>query len=176
MTVDARLMTADELLRIPDDGYRYELVRGELKKMSPGKRKHGRAAGRIHGRLAAWVFDRNLGDVYSSDTGFLLARNPDTVRCPDVSFVRREHLLDEDDFPAAPDLAIEVKSPSNTDAELLAKTAEYLEAGTQAVIIVDPRRKTVVVHRPSGATVISDVLTVDEVIPGWQLPLSDIFS
>ncbi|HEV7921887.1 MAG TPA: Uma2 family endonuclease [Thermoanaerobaculia bacterium] len=176
MTVDTRLMTADELLQMPEDGYRYELVQGELRKMSPAKRKHGRIAGRIHVRLGAWVLERSLGDVYSSDTGFLLSRDPDTVRCPDVSFVRTERLEEADDFPSAPDLAIEVISPTDRYSDVAEKKDEYLRAGVQAVVIVDPRRKTVTIHRATGTTEVESVLTVDDVVPGWQLPLSDIFA
>src|SRR6476646_2618258 len=111
MTVDTRLMTADELLRMPDDGFRYELVRGELKKMSPAGSKHGRIGMRIGVRLGAYVLDHKLGETFTSETGFLLARNPDTVRCPDVSFVHTERIVDSDDlFLGSPDLAIEVIS------------------------------------------------------------------
>ncbi|MGZ8868456.1 MAG: Uma2 family endonuclease, partial [Thermoanaerobaculia bacterium] len=86
MTVDARLFTADELLRLPEDGCRFELVEGELKKMSPAGGRHGRIAHRISLRLGAYVEQHELGVVYSSDTGFLLSRTPDTVRAPDVAF------------------------------------------------------------------------------------------
>ncbi|HKO58337.1 MAG TPA: Uma2 family endonuclease [Thermoanaerobaculia bacterium] len=176
MTVDARLMTADELLRLPDDGYRYELVRGELKRMSPGGAKHGKIGMRIGAPLGTYVVGRRLGEVFTSETSFLLSRNPDTVRCPDVAFVRTERLVDTDAaYPGAPDLVVEVISPGDTHAEVLRKTAEYLNAGVQAVILVDPRRKSVIVHRPSGATPLDEVLAVEDVVPGWQIPLSAIF-
>jgi Uma2 family endonuclease len=176
MTVDTRLMTADEVVLMPDDGYRYELVQGELRKMSPGGAKHGAVGMRIGVPLGAYALEHRLGEVFTSETLFVLSRNPDTARCPDVGFVRTERLVDtESAFPGPPDIAVEVMSPGDTHAEVLRKTAEYLSAGVQAVIIVDPRRKTVVVHRPSGATNIEDVLTIDEVVPGWRLPLAKIF-
>jgi len=169
-------MTADELSRLPDDGYRYELVRGQLRRMSPGKEEHGFITGQIHIRLGMWVWPRNLGRVYSSETGFRLASNPDTVRCPDVSFVRASTPRQRHDFPPPPDIAFEVKSPSNTYKELLEKKDDYLAAGTLAVVIVDPPKKAVTVHRPNGVRTVEDILTLDDVLPGWQLPLAELFA
>jgi Uma2 family endonuclease len=181
MTVDTRLFTADELLRLPDDGYRYELVEGELKKMSPAGGKHGRIAHRISLRLGAYVEQHQLGIVYSSDTGFMLSRSPDTVRAPDVAFDRAERAVDTDGYlPGAPDLAIEVLSPSDLYSEVVQKTNQYLRAGTRAVVVVDPWKRIVQVHRLSGAetitTTVTDVLEVDEVVPAWKLTLEDIYS
>ena len=176
MTIDARLLTADELLRLPDDGFRHELVRGELRKMSPAGARHSRIAVRIAARLLAYVEQHRLGAVYGADGGFILSRNPDTVRAPDVSFVRAERVLDTAGFmPGAPDLAVEVISPSDLYSEVDAKTLEYLRAGTRAVVIVEPEKRTVRVHRASGSVLVEDVLSVDEVVPGWTLPLSELF-
>jgi Uma2 family endonuclease len=180
MTVDTRVFTADELLRLPDDGCRYELVEGELKKMSPAGGKHGRISMRIALRLGAYVEQHQLGVVYSSDTGFILSRSPDTVRAPDVAFDRMERAVDTDGYlPGAPDLAIEVLSPSDLYSEVVQKTTQYLRAGTRAVV-VDPWKRVVQVHRSSGTetitTTVADVLEVDDVVPGWRLPLDDIYS
>jgi len=177
MAVDTKLMTADELLRMPDDGFRYELVRGELKKMSPAGSDHGRIGARIGARLGSYVLDHKLGETFTSETGFILTRNPETVRCPDVSFVRRERVVYTPKFvPGPPDLAVEVISPANAYSEVLRKKDEYLRAGAQAVVIVDPDRELVEIHRPSGVITAHDILTVDDVVPGWRMPLSDIFS
>ncbi|HEX6096461.1 MAG TPA: Uma2 family endonuclease [Thermoanaerobaculia bacterium] len=181
MTVDARLFTADELLRLPEDGSRYELVEGELKKMSPAGGKHGRIAHRLSLRLGSYVEQHRLGVVYSSDTGFILSRSPDTVRAPDIAFVRKERAVDTDGYiPGAPDLAIEVVSPSDLYSEVVQKTNEYLRAGTQAVVVVDPWKRIVQVHRLSGAetiaTNVTDVLEVADVVPGWKLLLDDIYN
>lgn len=174
MTTATKLMTADELLRMPDDGYRYELVRGELKKMSPAGWNHQRIIMRISRHLANYVADHKLGEVVPSETSFLLGRNPDSVRCPDVAFVRAERVIDTDlYFPGAPDLAVEVMSPNDTYPKVLAKKDEYLRSGVRAVVIVT-RRKSVEIHRLSGVTQAEDVLAVDEVVPGWQMPLSEI--
>jgi Uma2 family endonuclease len=176
MTIATKLMTADELLRLPDDGFMYELVRGELKKMSPAGWKHGSIGNRIAIPLGGYVRQHRLGEVPNSDTGYILAQNPDTVRQPDASFVRAERIVNTDHFfPGAPDLAVEIMSPNDTYAEVTAKKDDYLRTGTQAVVIVDPRRKTIEIHRPTGVTKAEDVLAVDDVVPGWQLPLSEIF-
>lgn len=180
MTVDARLFTADELLRLPDDGFRYELVRGELRKMPPAGSKHGRIAARVLIRLGTFVEQHRLGVVYAAETGFVLGRGPDTVRAPDVAFVRAERVVTADGFyPAAPDLAVEVLSPSDSFGEVQEKTREWLQAGTRAVVLVDPAKRQVTIQRADDSRIVSaavtDVLSVPEVVPGWELPLSEIF-
>ena len=176
MSVDARVFTADELLQLPDDGSRYELVRGELRKMSPAGGRHSQIAARIVARLLVYVEEHQLGAVYGADGGFVLSRNPDTLRVPDGSFVRAERFVDTPAFVAgAPDLAVEVISPSDLYSEVAWKTDEYLRAGTRAVILVDPEKRTVRVSRASGTVLIDDVLTVEEVIPGWRMSVAEIF-
>src|SRR5438105_13583009 len=93
MTVGT-LMTADELLRHPDDGSRYELVRGELRKMSPSGARHGVVAAQIIGSLAGHVKAHRLGKVYASESGFRISRSPDTVRAPAAAFVRSERAFE----------------------------------------------------------------------------------
>src|SRR3954447_24700286 len=92
MSTTEQLMTADELLRMPDDGFRYELVKGELRKMCPAGNEHGRVAMKFGWRLAQYVEANDLGEVYAAETGFLISSEPDTVRAPDVSFVRKERI------------------------------------------------------------------------------------
>jgi Uma2 family endonuclease len=177
MTVDTRVFTADELLQLPDDGWRYELVEGELRKMAPAGYEHGLIANRISARLFTYVEQHRLGQVPAAETGFTISRNPDTVLAPDVAFVRAERAADTRGFFAgAPDVAIEVVSPSDRYTEVAAKTRTYLRAGTLAVVIVDPEARIVEVHRPSGRTDVSDVLTLEDVIPGWSMTLEDIFT
>lgn len=175
MTVTS-LMSADELLRLPDDGYRYELVRGELRKMSPAGTRHSVIGAEILASLSAYVKANRLGKVTGADGGFLVARNPDTVLAPDVGFIRGERAVITDRFfDGPPDLAIEVISPSDTYTEVEEKTQEWLGAGTRAVVVVNPRRNTVKVHRPAGSEDLTDVLAVDDVVPGWRMPFSEIF-
>jgi len=180
MTVDTRLFTADELLRLPDDGFRYELVEGELKTMSPSGAEHSRIAVLIARSLANHVLEHGLGAVYGADGGFLLGRDPDTMRSPDVAFVcTARYVRTEHFFPGAPDLAVEVISPSDLASEVSFKTAQYLRAGTRAVAVVDSAKRIVYVHRAAGndvhTTIVEDVLEVGDVVPGWKMPLGEIF-
>lgn len=92
MAVAHQLVTAQELMEMPDDGYRYELVEGELRRMSPASHQHGRIILNLSAPLHHYVRTHSLGTVYAAETGFLLARNPDTVRAPDVGFVKQERV------------------------------------------------------------------------------------
>ncbi len=180
VTVDTRLFTAEELLRLPDDGSRYELVEGELKKMSPSGAEHSRIALVIGSSLLVHVTKHRLGTVYGADGGFVLKRGPDTMRAPDVSFVSAERYVKTHQFfPGAPDLAVEVMSPNDLASEVSFKTSQYLRAGTRAVVVVDADKRIVYVHRASGTDVITkiaeDVLEVDDIVPGWKMPLNEIF-
>lgn len=175
MTVGT-FMTADELLRLPDDGWRYELVKGELKKMSPSGARHGNVSANLIASLVPHVRKSRLGLVYASEVGFIIARNPDTVRAPDAAFVRSERAIETAGFfVGPPDVAFEVVSPGDSYSEVEEKTVEWLRGGVLVVVIVDPRRKTVRVHRSTGTTNVEDVLEIDDVIPGWRAPLAEIF-
>ena len=182
MVTTTRPVTAEDLLEMPDDGFRYELVRGELRKMAPAGHVHGRYASSTGGYLMMHVRANKLGRTYGAETGFLLASDPDHVRAPDGAFVRRERAEAAGDapgfFPGAPDLAIEVVSPSDRYTEVDEKVADWLDAGTLAVVVVNPRGRTVKVHRPaSDVTVLSeaDTLDVGDVVPGWRMAVKEIF-
>ncbi|HVR39197.1 MAG TPA: Uma2 family endonuclease [Thermoanaerobaculia bacterium] len=175
MTV-ATQMTADELLQLPDDGWRYELVHGELRKMSPTGADHGDVAAQIIISLGAHVNQKKLGKVYTAEAGFRISRNPDTVRAPDVAFVRAERVVKTPKyFEGPPDVAFEVVSPSDSYSDIEEKTLDWLRAGVRAVVIVDPRTKSVRLHRDARAVNVTDVLEIDDVIPGWRMALSEIF-
>ncbi|HWS70911.1 MAG TPA: Uma2 family endonuclease [Thermoanaerobaculia bacterium] len=178
MTVDARLMTAEELLRMPDDGMRHELVNGEVSTMSPAGEEHGGISQEIARQLGNHVRAQRLGKVYGADVGFVLSRDPDTVRAPDAAFVRADRVVHmKEYFPGAPDLAIEVISPNDTYTEVDAKVREYLRAGSQMVVVINPRNQSATVHTANGGTHLSidDTLDGGDVVPGWRLPLRDIF-
>lgn len=182
MTTGTR-MTAEELLRMPDDGYRYELVRGELVKMAPAGRRHGRLDMRIGWRLAQYVEAHQLGEVHTADTGFRLASRPDTVRAPDVSFLQQNRMAEVGDvegyWPGAPDLAVEVISPSDTYTDVENKVTEWLDAGTAMVVVVNPRHETVTVYRSRTEIAIltrEERLDGGDVVPGWSLDLQELFS
>lgn len=183
MVSKPRLVTAQELLEMPDDGYHYELVRGELRKMAPAGARHGRSAGKVARPLMNYVATNNLGEVYIAEAGFLLASDPDVVRVPDTAFVRRERFVDVGDvdgfFPGPPDLAVEVISPSDRYSEVAEKVEDWLKAGTRMVIVVDPRRRIASVHLPGREPLTfteQDTLDGGDVVPGWSMPVADIFA
>lgn len=151
--------------------------------MTPAGHTHGRVAMRAAWPLAQHVEERGLGVVYAAETGFILARDPDTVRAPDVAFIRRERVEEVGEtggyWPGAPDLAVEVVSPGDTYAEVESKVAEWLGAGVRVVIVVDPSNRVVKVHRSlTDVTVLTEDDEVDgaDVIPGWRLPVRRLFS
>ena len=182
MTTTTQPMTAEELLNMPDDGFRYELIRGELRKMPPAGHDHGGIAAFITIQLGKHVMEGGLGKVYAAETGFKLESDPDHVRAPDAAFVRRDRAATAREtpgfFPGPPDVAVEVISPSDRYTEVEEKVADWLDAGTLAVIVVDPRRRTVKVHRSATDAVVlseADMLAVGDIVPGWQMPVRDIF-
>jgi Uma2 family endonuclease len=176
------LVTAEELERMGEDA-RYELVRGELVPVSPPGGEHGEFAAWLAAALIAFVRPRRLGTVYV-ETGFILSRRPDTVRGPDVAFVTRERRASlggriRGYIPGAPDLAIEIRSPEDTLAELSAKAADYLRAGTRFVWVVDPVAQTVQVHRfgePAFTIQAGASLDGKDPLPGFTLPLNELFA
>ena len=185
MTTTHALMTAEELLQLPDTGQRYELVRGELHTMSPASHQHGRIAGKIIVWLGTYVQAHQLGEVYAAETGFVLAHDPDTVRAPDVAFVRRERveaaMTDEGYFPGAPDLAIEVISPDDRYTEVEEKVTDWLDAGSQMMIVLNPRQRRRMGKIYRSATLVTtltidDTLDGEDVVPGWTLPVRDLFT
>jgi Uma2 family endonuclease len=177
-----RLMTADDLLQLPDDGLRHELVAGELIDMAPANALHSVIALELGARLRNYVQVHNQGAIFGADAGFLIARDPDTVRAPDVAFVTQERIarigLPEQYFPGPPDLAVEVISPSERRAEIDAKVADYLRAGTQMVWVVEPTTRSVTVHEPNSAPrrlSAADTLDAGLLIPGLALPVGEFF-
>ena len=174
-------MTADELLDMPDDGWRYELIRGELVQMPLNGLRNGRIAAQMASSLSGCVDANGLGNVVIA-AGYILEFDPNTVRAPDVSFISRERLeeIGETDryFPAAPDLAVEVISPNDRYTEVEAKVLEWLDAGTRMVIVVNPRTRTVRVYRSPydvDDLGMDDEIDGGDVVPGWRLAVSRIF-
>lgn len=172
---------ADELLRLPDDGYRYELVRGELRQMTPAGSRHGGVAMTLGVLLGQFVRARRLGRVFAAETGFVLATAPDTVRAPDVAFVQRERLsagLPRGYWPGAADLAAEVLSPNDSFAAVQEKVFCWLDAGCRMVLVVDPEARAVTVYRArDDARTLrgSDSLDGVDVVPGWRVAVAELF-
>jgi Uma2 family endonuclease len=183
MAVVRQQVTADELLYMPDDGFRYELVRGELRQMNPAGNVHGRVAMSFAWRLAQYVDENRLGTVYAAETGFRLSSNPDTVRAPDVAFVSRARVEAvgevEGFWPEAPDLAVEVVSPGDSYADVEEKVFDWLDAATKMVVVINPRQRSATVYKSPGditALAEADVLDGGEIVPGFELAVRDIFA
>ena len=149
--------------------------------MSPAGFEHGEIAGRIHGHLFYFVMQNHLGMVTAAETGFQIGHDPDTVRAPDVGFVRAERVSPRRTrgfFQGSADLAVEVVSPTDRAGELLAKVQDWLAAGCRAVWVVDPTSRTISVYRGSGETKLlslTDEVTDDELLPGFRLPVAEVF-
>jgi Uma2 family endonuclease len=175
-------VTADELLAMPDDGLCYELVKGELICMPPPGFVHGVRTLKLTTPLDNHVTANRLGVVCAAETGFLLAQNPDTVRAPDIAFVRRERIEKAGEvkgyWVGAPDLAVEVTSPGNTIREVEDKVAQWLEAGARMVWVVSSKLRTVTVYRSLTDIVVlteKDTLDGGDVVPGFQIRVAEIF-
>lgn len=182
MTVETKPVTAGELLRMPDDGFRYELVRGELRQMTPAGSAHGFIAARLLGSLQRHVDANNLGRTYAAETGFKISSEPDTVRAPDAAFVSRERVEQAGEvagyWPGAPDLAVEVVSPGDAHSEVVEKALAWLDAGCRMVLVVDPKNRIVTVYRaPRDVSVLGEDDTVDgaNVVPRWELSVAELF-
>jgi Uma2 family endonuclease len=188
MSTTTRLITADELLVMPrrdehGNDCCLELIRGEVKRMSPGGGTHGKLCMKLGAVLLAFVESNDLGAVFGAETGFTVERDPDSVLGADAAFVTKERLQsveDEDKFlPFAPDLAVEVLSKSNTVAEIDEKIALYFAAGSRQVWIVNPKRRTVAVYSsPFDVRIFGeqDTLEGGDVLPGFSYELSKLFS
>lgn len=174
-------LTIEEFERLPDDEWRCELVRGVVVREPPAGFEHGRVANRILHLLTGFVEKHDLGEVLASETGFVLFEEPPTVRAPDAAFVAEGRVP----FPAppgfgrlAPDLAVEVVSPSNTIAQIHSKVLDYLDAGSHLVWVVDPTTRSVTAYRSRKEIRLlaeDEDLDGGEVLPGFQVKLSEIF-
>jgi len=174
------LMTAGELLHVHIPDKHVELVHGVLSVREPPGYLHGDVTARLTKRLMDHVDARELGRVLAAETGFQLRSDPDTVRAPDIAFIRREHLPDPRPvgyLALAPDLVIEVLSPRDRPGEVLAKVADWLNAGTRLVWVMDPERRLARVYREDGSETLlagDDALDGEDVVPGFSCPLSAV--
>jgi Uma2 family endonuclease len=172
------LITAEEFALLPD-ARRYELVRGELREMSPTNYGHGVVAGRIVTLVQKWNDERAAGTV-GVEIGHQLTHDPDTVRGPDVSFLRRLHRekVGRVWVEGGPDLAVEVRSPHDRQREIDERVADYFVAGTPLVWIVDPAARTIVVRAPGApdrTLTESDFLEGGDVLPGFRVAVREVF-
>jgi Uma2 family endonuclease len=153
---------ASQLLAMPHGRQRSELVRGELRPLRPAGWLHGAIAGRVHSCLGVDVILHGLGEVLAAETGCLLECDPDTVRAADVAFVGREHIAGVEaargHLPGAPDLVVEVLSPSDHPAQVREKVVGWIAAGCRLVWIIDPARRRGEVVLPGSELRRSEVL------------------
>jgi Uma2 family endonuclease len=180
MSETTRFVTADELEKLSDDDCRYELVAGRLIRMSPVGYLHGKIVLQFAALLGRYLESRGVGTAVI-EVGFKLASNPDTVRAPDLAFIRQERIppLDPKGFwEGPPDLAVEVLSPQDRSSDVQEKVEEYLSGGVTLVLVVDPDSKSVVAYRrlspPVALRAGDDVLEFDDSVPGFRCRVRDI--
>jgi Uma2 family endonuclease len=180
--ISTRALTAEELLRLPDDDRRLELIEGELREMPPAGAEHGTVAFHIAALLQGHITAHDAGRGFAAETGFLLARDPDTVRAPDAAFVSRERAERAGRvlgyWPGAPDLAVEVVSPGDAYSQLHDKALAWLAAGTQLVLVADPATRRVTLYRsPADVTVLEgdQAVDCDPILPGFAPPARALF-
>jgi Uma2 family endonuclease len=179
MATVEKTMTAEEYLALGDIGPS-ALIQGELIHMSPTGYYHGCIASNIDGALRDYLKTKKLGKTSTSEAGFLISRNPDTVRAPDVAFVRTERLppgVQRKFFEGPPDLAVEVLSPDDRMCEVNAKIHDWLDAGCVQVWVVDPQTKSVMVYRSARDISVfteSDTLAAPELLPGFSMSVAEI--
>jgi Uma2 family endonuclease len=184
MAQHTTVLTAEDLLRMPDDGlHKRELVAGRLVTMTPAGVQHGVVGTRLGAAMATHVDAHRLGFVCGPDTGFQLASDPDTVRSPDLSFVVRSRVsasgLPQGYWQGAPDLAVEILSPGDSRSELRAKIAEYLRLGAREVWFVEPAERRLTIHGAGQTPRVlgeADTLEGGSLLPGFRYALSRLFS
>jgi Uma2 family endonuclease len=176
-----RLVTADEYIRLPDDGRRTELRRGVVVYMNPPGFRHGEVCSNIHLHVESFARNNQLGRTLTNDSGIITERDPDTVRGADISFYCYQRVPKEQSplgyAGASPEVVFEVVSPTNTRREIVRKTGEYLNAGVNVVGVVDPEFRTVNLSypdRPTEKLQGDDLLTLAD-LPGFSLPVSKFF-
>ena len=180
-TVDRQMLTAREFWLLPENGMQRALVRGDVyETMLPGAR-HGLVAAILSMLLRLWAKQGPHGYV-GVESGFLLARNPDTIRGPDVFYIRAERMpspgIPEGFWLIHPDLAVEVVSPNETAEDVREKVRDYLAAGTPLVWVIYPRTQEVVAHTPDGyaQTFCRDAtLDAPAVLPGFSCAVHVLF-
>lgn len=184
MAQATRLLKAEEFEDMPETpGVRHELVRGEVIEVPFAGAEHGDIVLALVTLLHAFIRPRRLGKLYGDGVGFRIHRDPDTVRGPDVSFVARTRVPPSGSpkgyWMLAPDLAVEVVSPSDRKSNIEAKVEDYLAAGVRLVWVVWPDTQTVTVHAPDAephALTAADALDGGDVLPGFSAAVAELFA
>jgi Uma2 family endonuclease len=176
-----RAATAEDLDSLSAEGRRFELVAGELEPMSPVGGGQGKSTSRLTAFAAGHVLRHGLGEGFGAETGFLLARDPDTVLAPDWAFVRQERLPDPLPagwVPVVPDLVLETRSPHDSRRKVQEKVELWLGYGVRVVWDADPARRQLLVHRrgqPPEVLGPGDLLEEPELLPGFQAAVGELF-
>ena len=182
------IITEDDLIRLDSQGKFYEVVNGELVQMSPVGYEHSELVFSGAKLLDTFVRTHKLGYIHPDNLIYVLARNEEggvqVVRVPDISFIRRGRFPKNFDrkrgFPGAPDLAIEIVSPSESESKTLAKVRDYLRYGSEQVWVLFPDPKEVYQYRrddPKNIRIYTgdDVIEAENLFPGLNLKTSDLF-
>jgi Uma2 family endonuclease len=182
MATTTDLLTAEEFSKLPDSGRPAELVRGVVVALDLPGCRHGEVCGRIAYLLVDLLKTRRVGRAVINNSGIVTKRDPDTVRGPDVayySFARLPHGSSPKGYPSVtPEVVFEVRSPSDSWPELLAKAAEYLKAGVLTAVVLDPDSQTVHIYRPSATpnlVTADDVLALPEIDEEFRIPAARFF-
>lgn len=176
------LITAEAFAALPRDGWRAELIRGEVVTMPAAFTDHGETAMNLGAIVTTYVKAQHLGKTFAAETGFLIARNPDTVRAPDFAFIQTSRVT-----PVAsttgwgqviPDLVAEVVSSSDRSNEIDQKVRMWLDAGVQLVWVLYPQTRTIFAHTPNAPVSMlksGGVLAGGDVLPGFSVAVDEIF-
>lgn len=183
MTATAKkLLTAEDFLLLPDNGKRLSLVRGEVVAEALSGAQHGIIVARVGARLACRSSECGAG-IVGCPSGFVLARDPDTVRGPDIFFVRADRIppggIPEGFFEGAPDVAVEIIGPADREVDLREKVGDFLAAGAFLALVVYPRTRELVAHTPDGLARTcraDEVFTAPELLPGFACPVAELFA
>jgi Uma2 family endonuclease len=177
---EERLMTGEELACRPDLNP-CELVNGRVVPMAPAGHIHGEVESRLDVELALYARKTGSGRVLVGEVGIYTGRDPDTVRGADIVFISHERYVRRGPsvfLDIAPELVVEILSPEDRPGQVNDKIREYLAAGVDRIWFVNPRRRSVLVYRSPGqveALEVGDTLRDEEILPGFALPLSELF-
>ena len=177
-----QLITAEQFMEMPDiPGKRFELVNGEVIEVPLAGYTHARIVMALVRSLDTFVRTHDLGEIYADGLGYVITRMPDSVRGPDVSFLMKEHVPDED-FPGfvpfAPDLAVEIVSPHDRADEVHDKVYQYLAAGTRLVWVLWPKTCSISIFGKGGTNGefgMEDELDGGDVLPGFRVRIDELF-
>ncbi len=181
IVVEPEIYTEADLLSLSQQGYRFELIEGELKTMSPAGGGHGYRTQKLGARATVWAEDHDLGICFTAETGFRIEKGKTTVLAPDFAFIAKSRVpnpIPEKFLTTVPDLVLETRSPGDRALEIADKIERWLKAGVKIVWELNPRRKQLTVYRSDKAARIlgpDDVLDGEDVLPGFTLNLSAIF-